>query len=315
MKFTNAVKRKLIQIAAFGFSNIHLGNFKSGSLYTGSWKQFCNPGLNCYSCPAATLACPIGALQAVSGSMNFKFSFYVVGFLLAVGVLFGRSICGFLCPFGLLQELLHKIPFPKRKLPKPLRYLKYAILVIFVILLPIVATDYMGMGKPAFCEFICPAGTLEGGIPLLLSNPRLRAVIGELFSLKAALLVLTIVGCMSIYRFFCKAMCPLGAIYGLLNKISIYHLEVDEKKCVGCRKCAHVCKMDVDPVKHPDSAECIRCGECRDACPAQAIYLGFGHSAKAAAARGTHTDTVRRKCAASKHKLHEQHIENRSAGD
>ena len=223
MKFTNAVKRKLIQIAAFGFSNIHLGNFKSGSLYTGSWKQFCNPGLNCYSCPAATLACPIGALQAVSGSMNFKFSFYVVGFLLAVGVLFGRAICGFLCPFGLLQELLHKIPFPKRKLPKPLRYLKYAILVIFVILLPIVATDYMGMGKPAFCEFICPAGTLEGGIPLLLSNPRLRAVIGELFSLKAAILVLTIVGCMSIYRFFCKAMCPLGAIYGLLNKICLLY--------------------------------------------------------------------------------------------
>ena len=124
MKFTNAVKRKLIQIAAFGFSNIHLGNFKSGSLYTGSWKQFCNPGLNCYSCPAATLACPIGALQAVSGSMNFKFSFYVVGFLLAVGVLFGRAICGSFCPFGLLQELLHKIPFPKGRLPKPLRYLK-----------------------------------------------------------------------------------------------------------------------------------------------------------------------------------------------
>lgn len=281
MTLTNSIKRKLIQIAAFGFTNSHLGNFKGGNLYTGSWKKFCNPGLNCYSCPAASLACPIGALQAVSGSMNFQFSFYVVGFLLAVGVLFGRAVCGFLCPFGLFQELLHKIPFPKRKLPKVLRWLKYVILVVFVILLPIVATDYMGMGKPAFCEFICPAGTLEGGIPLLVTNPRLRAVIGKLFSLKAVILVLTIFGCMSIYRFFCKAMCPLGAIYGLLNKVSLYHLEIDQKKCVGCGKCACVCKMDVDPLKHPDSAECIRCGECRDACPVQAIHLGFtrpGHS-------------------------------------
>lgn len=275
MTLTNSIKRKLIQIAAFGFTNSHLGNFKGGNLYTGSWKKFCNPGLNCYSCPAASLACPIGALQAVSGSMNFQFSFYVVGFLLAVGVLFGRAVCGFLCPFGLFQELLHKIPFPKRKLPKVLRWLKYVILVVFVILLPIVATDYMGMGKPAFCEFICPAGTLEGGIPLLVTNPRLRAVIGKLFSLKAVILVLTIFGCMSIYRFFCKVMCPLGAIYGLLNKVSLYHLEIDQKKCVGCGKCARVCKMDVDPLKHPDSAECIRCGECRDACPVQAIHLGF----------------------------------------
>ncbi|MDO4344180.1 MAG: 4Fe-4S binding protein [Eubacteriales bacterium] len=275
MKLTNAVKRKLIQIAAFGFTNAHLGNFKSGSLYKGSWKQFCAPGLNCYSCPAASFACPIGALQAVGGSMEFQFSFYVVGFLLAVGILFGRVVCGFLCPFGLLQELLYKIPFPKRKLPKACRFIKYGILIIFVILLPIIATDYMGMGKPAFCQFICPAGTLEGGIPLLLTRPKLREVIGSLFSLKMCILLLTLLGCMSVCRFFCKAMCPLGAIYGLLNKISIYHLEVDAGKCIGCGKCAKACQMDVDPVKHPDSAECIRCGACRDACPTQAIRLGF----------------------------------------
>lgn len=113
MKISCAGKRKLIQIAAFGFSNMHLENFAGGKIYTGAWKQFCNPGLNCYSCPAASLACPIGAMQAVSGSMNFKFSFYVVGFLLAVGAVFGRFVCGFLCPFGLIQELINKIPSKK----------------------------------------------------------------------------------------------------------------------------------------------------------------------------------------------------------
>lgn len=276
MKLTHGVKRKLLQIAAFGFSNVHMTNFVGGKIYEGKWKQFCNPGLNCYSCPAASLACPIGALQAVSGSMDFKFSFYVVGFLLAVGVLLGRAVCGWLCPFGLIQEVIHKIPSPKFRLWRWVKYIKYVILAVFVILLPITVTNFMGMGKPAFCQYICPAGTLEGGIPLLTMHDELRQTIGPLFFVKAVILIGTIVGCVLIYRFFCKALCPLGAIYGLLNKISIYHLEVDHHKCVGCGKCVSVCKMDVDPVKTPNSAECIRCGNCKAVCPVKAIHMGFG---------------------------------------
>lgn len=274
----NAFKRKLIQIAAFGFTNSHIGNFVSGKLYTGKWKQFCNPGLNCYSCPAATLACPIGALQAVNGSMQYNFSFYIVGFLLAVGVLFGRLICGWICPFGLIQELIYKIPSPKYKLPKIFTYFKYAILIVFVILLPIVVTDFMGMGQPAFCQYICPAGTLSGGIPMIATHSELRATTGFLFGLKITILFITIIACIFLFRFFCKTLCPLGAIYGLLNKISIYHLEVDKKACIGCSKCARACKMDVDPVVNLNSAECIRCGACASACPKQAIQLKFGSS-------------------------------------
>ena len=236
-------------------------NFKEGKIFQGKWKQFCNPGLNCYSCPAASFACPIGALQAVNGSMNFNFSFYVVGILLAFGVLLGRFICGWLCPFGLLQEFIHKLPSPKLKLPKIFTYIKYIILIVFVILLPIVATNYMGMGKPAFCQYICPAGTLEGGISLLSTHPELRQTIGGLFFLKIFILILTMIGCILIYRFFCKILCPLGAIYGLMNKISIYHLEIDKHKCVNCGKCKNICKMEVDPIKASNSAECIRCGE------------------------------------------------------
>ena len=276
MKLTHGVKRKLLQIAAFGFSNVHMTNFVGGKIYEGKWKQFCNPGLNCYSCPAASLACPIGALQAVSGSMDFKFSFYVVGFLLAVGVLLGRAVCGWLGPFGLIQEVIHKIPSPKFRLWRWVKYIKYVILAVFVILLPITVTNFMGMGKPAFCQYICPAGTLEGGIPLLTMHDELRQTIGPLFFVKAVILIGTIVGCVLIYRFFCKALCPLGAIYGLLNKISMYHLEVDHHKCVGCGKCVSVCKMDVDPVKTPNSAECIRCGNCKAVCPVKAIHMGFG---------------------------------------
>ncbi|MCX4324313.1 MAG: 4Fe-4S binding protein [Lachnospiraceae bacterium] len=280
MKITYAIKRKLLQIIAFGCSNAHLLNFKGGKLYTGKWKQFCNPGLNCYSCPAAGFACPIGALQAVNGSRQFSFSFYVAGLLLAFGVLLGRAVCGWLCPFGLLQELIHKIPSPKRKLKKGFLYIKYVVLVVFVLILPIAVTDYMGMGKPAFCQYICPAGTLEGGLSLLAAHESLRKAVGSLFSLKMTILILTLIGCVFFYRFFCRTLCPLGAIYGLFNKISIVHLEVDRHRCVGCGKCKDVCGMEVNPVQTPNAAECIRCGACVDVCPADALYLGFSIKCK-----------------------------------
>ena len=275
MEISQDIRRKLIQIAAFGFSNSYIGNIPAGRLYKGSWKNFCNPGINCYSCPAARLSCPIGAMQAVGGSAKFSVSFYVLGFVLALGVVFGRAVCGFVCPFGLIQELLHKIPSPKKRIYKPLTYIKYVMLAVFVILMPALVTDKFGLGAPAFCEYICPAGTLEGGIPLMLTHPELRAQLGALFSLKAAVLAVTIIGCILCCRFFCKVMCPLGAIYGLLNKVSLYRVHVDRKVCVSCSKCRDICPMDIDPVAKPDSAECIRCGRCTAACPVKAITVGF----------------------------------------
>lgn len=107
------------------------------------------------------------------------------------------------------------------------------------------------------------------------THPELRATTGFLFGLKITILLITVLACIFIFRFFCKTLCPLGAIYGLLNKISIYHLEVDSHACVKCGKCARTCKMDIDPVANPNSAECIRRGACASACPKQAIHLGF----------------------------------------
>lgn len=274
MKFTHNLRRKCIQIAAFGLSNAHVGNLLTGKLYTGKWKNFCNPGLHCYSCPASSTACPIGALQTVMGSFRFDFSFYVVGFLLAVGVVLGRFVCGFLCPFGLIQELFHKIPLKKIRLPKWMKFIKYGLLGVTV-LWPVVVTNY-GVGDPFFCKYICPSGTLTGAVPLLLADDALHNAIGPMFLWKAFLLVCILVLCVTCYRFFCRVLCPLGAFYGLTNKISLYHLKVDEEKCIHCGKCAAVCLMDVDPVKTPDSAECIRCGACAQACPTGAIRLGFG---------------------------------------
>lgn len=268
-----SIKRKIIQFIALVLSDPYFGNFRAGRLYKGPWKQFCNPGLNCYSCPAAKLSCPIGALQAINGSMNFKFSFYVLGTMCAVGILLGRAVCGFLCPFGLLQELVYKIPFFKRKLPGWMKYIKYVMLFVLVLTLPVVITNEFGMGDPFFCKYICPAGTIEAGIPLMLARGEIRAMAGPIFAIKLAVAVLCIIGCLMACRCFCKVLCPLGAFYGFFNKIALLQMQTDKAACVSCGKCASVCPMDVDPSITPNSMECIRCGKCIATCPSQAISI------------------------------------------
>lgn len=269
------VRRKIIQIAAFGFTNLRMDNFATGKIYTGKWKEFCTPGLNCYSCPAAVVSCPIGAMQSIAKSPKMSFSFYAVGIILAFGVVLGRAVCGYLCPFGLLQELIGMIPVPKFRIKKIFRYLKYVVLGVFVLLLPAVVSGVAGVGMPWFCEYICPAGTLEGGIALTLGNAALRATIGWVFWLKFGILIAITLLCLFCHRFFCKTLCPLGAIYGLLNKISLYHLHLEKEKCVGCGKCSAACKMDLDPSKELRSTECILCGKCTTVCPSNALRMSW----------------------------------------
>ncbi len=272
--------RKWIQAAAALLTNIHLPNFLKGSIYQGMGKIACAPGLNCYSCPAASGSCPIGAFQAVVGSSKFSFSYYVTGILIFFGVLLGRFVCGFLCPFGWFQELLHKLPGKKlsTKNLRPLTFLKYAVLLLMVMILPAFAVNDLGMGEPFFCKYLCPQGVLEGAIPLSVVNTGIRAALGKLFAWKFGILVTFILLSVFIYRPFCKWICPLGAFYALLNKVSLVGMRVDESRCISCGKCARACKMDVDVTKTPDHSECIRCGMCVDACPTKAVHFrcGFG---------------------------------------
>ena len=260
-------------------TNSQLSGFLTGKIYQGDIKNVCVPGMNCYSCPGAVGACPIGSLQAVMGSWKFKFSYYVLGIIFFFGALIGRFVCGWLCPFGLVQDLLHKIPFVKKiktfRGDKLLRRLKYVFLAVFVILLPMVVVDVLGQGAPYFCKLICPVGTLEGGIPLSLLNESLRGAIGWLFAWKSTILLVILVLSLMIYRPFCKYVCPLGAIYSFFNKISVFRYRVDPKACVHCGACARACKMQCDPVKDANDLECIRCGQCAKACPTKAISYGF----------------------------------------
>jgi len=194
-----------------------------------------------------------------------------------MGLLFGRLLCGFLCPFGFIQDLWHKIPFPKlkiqQKLDQIMRFGKYLVLVFLVLLLPLLAADSYGSTVPYFCKYLCPAGTLEAGIPLVSVNKPLQATIGWLFSWKMFVLAVIFLSSMMIYRPFCKYFCPLGAFYALFNRFSFYRFYIDGNKCTNCGTCSEVCPMNVEPVKTPNQGECIRCGLCRNKCPQNAIQV------------------------------------------
>ena len=260
-------KRKVVQLYAALLYNANIKGFFNGRIYKGATKNMCVPGLNCYSCPGAIGSCPLGALQNALSASKTKTPAYVFGIIILFGLLLGRTICGWLCPVGLGQELLYKIKTPKVKksrVTRVLSYLKYVLLVALVVIVPL----YFAI--PGFCEYICPAGTFEGGLGLLsnVENEGLLAILGPLFTWKFTLLVLIIVASIFIFRCFCRFLCPLGALYGFFCRVAMLGVKLDKNKCTDCGLCVGVCKMDI---KHVGDHECIHCGACIAVCPAKAI--------------------------------------------
>lgn len=271
-------KRRLIQIYTALLYNANIKGFFSGKIYSGNTKYACVPGFNCYACPGAIGACPLGALQDSLIKSDQRAPYYIIGILALFGLMLGRTICGFLCPVGLGQELLYKIKTPKLKksiYTRILSYFKYVLLAVFVISIPLITHS-----APGFCKFICPVGTFEGAGGLLPNpvNDNLIASLKFLFTWKFILLVSIIVASIFVFRFFCRFICPLGAIYGFFNKFALIGVKLDEKKCVDCGRCIQTCKMDI---KHVGDHECIECGECIPVCPTKAISWKGGKLALA----------------------------------
>ena len=265
-------KRRIIQLYAALLHNANLKGYATGQIYTGPSKVVCAPGLNCYSCPGAVGACPLGSLQNALSATPHRLPYYVFGILFLWGFLFGRWICGFLCPFGLFQDLLYKIPTPKIKkspVTRVLTALKYVILVLFAVILPLLYA-FRDFPLPAFCKYICPAGTIGGALGLLSNeaNTEMFGMLGPLFTWKFVLAVAFTVSVIFLYRAFCRFFCPLGALYGLFNRIALFGVKLDRSRCTDCGICYSKCKMDIRSV---GDRECISCGDCVASCPTGAI--------------------------------------------
>ena len=270
--------RRLVQLYSALLYNAHLKGFISGQIYQGQAKYACVPGLNCYSCPGAVGACPLGAVQNALASAGHRAGWYVLGILLLYGVILGRTVCGWLCPLGLAQELLHKIPTPKIRKSRGTQivsWLKYIILAVFVVGLPLWYGLRDDLPLPAFCKYICPAGTAEGAVGLLSSpaNASFFSMLGLIFTRKFVIMLVIGLACVFCYRSFCRFLCPLGAIYGLFNRFNVIGVQVDGARCTRCGACVSACGMDV---RHVGDHECIHCGKCMAVCHPGAISIKAG---------------------------------------
>lgn len=220
------------------------------------------PGFNCYSCPLAITACPIGTLQHFI--IIRRVPLYLLGVLGIIGMLFGRTACGWTCPFGFLQDLLYKVPLPKWRISNRWAPARYVVLALLVVIIPFITLE------PWFCK-LCPAGALEAGLPMIALQADLRELIGLLFAAKMVILALFLLWMMVTSRPFCRFVCPLGTMYGPFNRVSGMRLHFEESRCQHCELCRQACPTGLYPPAEIDSAGCIRCMECLKACPHGAL--------------------------------------------
>ena len=260
-------KRRLAQAAAFLACNMGF----TAATQTGLVAPF----MFCHGCPLASFACPIGALQHFLGAHTAPL--FLTGFLALAFLVLGRAACGWLCPFGALQDLLARLAGISKargppSAPRLARLDRAARKAKFLVLLGTIAGSWALAGT-TFCWF-CPVGALFAGIPYKLTHMDTR--LGLLFYAHLAVLALVLVIALLLPRAWCRYACPLGAIAGLFNRLSLIGIELDRDKCVGCGACLEACPMGLRSLDDiGTSVECILCGRCAEACPTGALRLSL----------------------------------------
>lgn len=243
--------------------------------------SFCSPVFHCYACPLATFACPIGVIANFSALHIFPF--IALGTILLAGGLAGAFICGWVCPFGFLQDLFSKIPTPRIQLPRKALYLRYVVLVALVMVIP----WFWGESHPLFICRVCPAGGVEAALPrmvgsMITGEPLItpadaagaaeaattassfpaETAIPRPGAVKLVIIVAFFAAMLFIHRPWCVLLCPLGALYGLSNKFSALFLRFAPHKCIKCGWCRKLCKYGVEPDRVANDLRCVRCLEC-----------------------------------------------------
>lgn len=270
------------------------------ALNTNLWafasERFCLPVMNCEACLLAWLGCPVGMMGRSLAVLEFPV--VVVGSLVVIGLTMGRFLCGWVCPLGFLQDLLHKIPFPKVKLPRFAPYVKYAVLALSVMAVPLwlalgpapepetewdmlsaedralfseeealdLKEQYVVHEPPLkenpyfFCN-LCPTAAIQVVIPAMVAEGGVFLDRGRIirFSILAAVLLLAALN----HRSFCKVLCPIGALIAITNKLTFHRIKLDPEACISCKKCNKDCPMDVPVMESQERGRAVnRHAEC-----------------------------------------------------
>lgn len=218
--------------------------------------SICGPVFHCYSCPLATFACPIGVLANFSALHLIPY--IAIGTLLVFGAVFGSFICGWACPFGLVQDLAARVPTPKVHLPAFLGWFRFAVLLGLVLAVPYL----FGEDHPLFVCRVCPAGALEGAVPFVASQAIASKEIIWPSTAKIAVLAVFLVAIFFTYRPWCSIFCPLGAIFSLCNRFSFFFVRFQPNRCTGCDLCRDLCHQRGPRQQRAGDLRCIRCLDC-----------------------------------------------------
>jgi polyferredoxin len=229
--------------------------------------NICGPVFHCYSCPLATFACPIGILANFSALHLFPF--FALGILILLGVLFGSLICGWLCPFGFLQDLASKVPTPKLEPPAWTSCLRFVVLFGLVLFIPY----FFGKSHPLFICSVCPAGAIEASLPSMVGQAFAGQNITLPNTLKLIIVIMFLIAIFFVNRPWCRMFCPLGAIFSIFNRFSVFFLKLDTDKCSDCSICHNLCKYGGKPNQSTDDFNCLRCLECTQ-CKKDALTIG-----------------------------------------
>ncbi|KYC45209.1 MAG: quinol dehydrogenase membrane component [Candidatus Methanofastidiosum methylothiophilum] len=238
-------------------------------------KHLTGPVFNCYACPWASISCPIGLLQ--NFVMNGQVPTYVLGTMGAVFVFVGSAFCGWVCPFGFFQDAIdfvknifkkkNKNPKRKPKLKNKSRDFSLITRLIVLVTTLVLAIRFV---DTIFCK-LCPIGTIEATFPYQIANGFSYNI---WLAARIGILVVLIIMFFIISRFWCRYLCPIGALAGPSNKVSLLKLYHNGNNCQGCNICKDVCPLDIDVVNDLNSTRCTRCADCVDKCPKG--HLAFG---------------------------------------